>query len=226
MPELKLHHVHPWDVTPEEAVRIQEQLAALVREEPLQHPVRSVGGIDVSMRGDHARAAVVVLRMPECTVVEWATYEDQVAFPYIPGLLSFREVPVIIPALERLSALPDLLMTDSQGRAHPRRLGLASHLGVLLEWPTVGVAKSRLTGYYRMPGPEKGSWTYLKDGDEIIGAVVRTRTGVKPVFVSVGHRIMLQEAIELTLQTTTRYRLPEPTRLAHHLSKRGYLPRH
>jgi len=216
--------LHPWKVSPAEAIQIQQTLAHRVREEPLSTSVETIGGVDVSISGDTATAAVVVLSFPALEVLDYQLHHASVPFPYIPGLLSFREVPVICPALERLQVIPDVLMTDSQGKAHPRRFGLAAHLGILLDWPTFGVAKSRLIGSYQMPEVEKGNWTYLYDGEEIIGAVVRTRTGVKPVFVSVGHRITLPEAVSLTLHTTTRYRLPEPVRLAHHLSKRGRFP--
>lgn len=216
----ELHHEHVWDVSPKEAVAIQQKLASLVREEPLPERVETVAGLDVSIRGDLVQAAVTVLRLPELEVVDEAVWRDEVRFPYVPGLLSFREMPAILPALERLRERPDVFMTDSQGRAHPRRFGLACHLGVLLDWPTLGVAKSRLTGRYEEPDEEKGARAPLRHKGETIGTVVRTRTGVKPVYVSVGHRITLGEAVDLTLACTSRYKLPEPTRLAHHLSRR------
>ena len=143
-------------------------------------------------------------------------------FPYISGLLSFREMPAILPALEQLAVVPDVFMTDSQGLAHPRRFGLACHLGIVLERPAFGVAKTRLTGEYDEPALYKQAKSPLyasKNRIEVLGSVVRTRPRVKPVFVSIGHRITLDEAVALTLQSTTRYRLPEPTRLAHRLSK-------
>ncbi len=219
--KLRLHHAHPWNVSPQEAMAIQERLARLVREEPLPGPVTRVAGIDMSVRGDRVQAAVVVLDFPSLQVVEEAVWQGDVPFPYIPGLLSFREAPPVLRALERLSAMPDLLMTDSQGRAHPRRLGLASHLGVLLDAPTIGVAKSRLVGSHPPLPDEKGAWVPLTDRGEVVGAVVRTRAGVKPVYVSVGHRITLAQAVEYTLACTTRYKLPEPTRLAHRLSRQS-----
>jgi len=217
---LTLHHAHPWAVTPEEAVAIQRELAPLVREEPLPAPPQSIAGVDMSVRGDQVQAAVVLLAYPALTLMEEAVWQGVVEFPYVPGLLSFREVPAVLRSLEQLSIMPDLIMCDAQGRAHPRRLGLASHLGVLLDWPTVGVAKSLLTGSHRTLGPTKGEQAPLHAGQETIGAVVRSRDGVKPLYVSVGHRITLAEAIELTLACTTRYRLPEPTRQAHLLSKK------
>lgn len=217
---LTIHHPHAWAVTPEEAVALQRQLAPLVREEPLSAPPQTIAGVDMSVRGDQVQAAVVLLSCPALAVIDQAIWQGQVEFPYVPGLLSFREVPAVLRALEQLSMMPDLIMCDAQGRAHPRRFGLASHLGVLLDWPTVGVAKSLLTGSYRELGPTKGEHVPLRAGKETIGAVVRSRTDVNPLYASVGHRITLTEAIAITLACTTRYRLPEPTRQAHLLSKK------
>ncbi len=216
---MELHIQHRWDVSPEEAQQIQRDLAARVHIEPLSTQPRTIGGIDVSFpQRDVARAAVVIVRFPELTPIAQATAERPVSFPYIPGLLSFRETPAVLDALDQLSTLPDLLMCDAQGLAHPRRLGLAAHLGVLLDHPTIGCAKSRLIGRHEEPPPERGAYTWLYDGQEIIGAAVRTRDGVKPVYVSVGHRIDLPGAIQMTLACCTRYRLPEPTRLAHQVA--------
>ncbi|RMH58785.1 MAG: endonuclease V [Bacteroidetes bacterium] len=219
---LTLHHAHPWDLTPREAIALQRDLAPLVRETPLPHPVRTIAGIDVSIRGDRAQAAIAVLRLPDLHLVDEVLWRAEVPFPYVPGLLSFREIPVILPALERLHVRPDVLMTDSQGRAHPRRFGLACHLGVLLDWPTLGVAKTRLTGRHGPLGPEKGARTPLlaPDADETLGMVLRTRANVHPVYVSVGHRMTLADAVELTLACAPRYKIPEPTRQAHRLSRR------
>ncbi|RIK58750.1 MAG: deoxyribonuclease V [Chloroflexi bacterium] len=220
-----LHHAHGWAVTPTEAVAIQRQLAGLVVETPLRHAPQRVAGVDMSVRDDRVRAAVVVLDVPGLQVIDHATWEGPVQFPYVPGLLSFREVPAVLAALDQLTQWPDLIVADAQGRAHPRRLGLACHLGVLLDLPTVGVAKSRLTGHADDPADEQGSATPLVDRGEQVGVVLRTRAGVRPVYVSVGNRITLEEAVAWVLRLTTRYRLPEPTRLAHHLSKFGELPR-
>ena len=222
---LTLHHSHPWQVSPAEAIAIQRELAGLVVETPLPSAPRLVAGVDMSVRGDQVRAAVVVLDADDLHVVDRATWEGPVQFPYVPGLLSFREVPAVLAALEQVDRFPDLILTDSQGRAHPRRLGLASHLGVLLELPTVGVAKSRLTGRADDPPAAQGSFTPLMDRGEQVGVVLRTREAVRPVYVSVGNRITLDESVAWVLRLTTRYRLPEPTRLAHHLSKSGALPR-
>jgi deoxyribonuclease V len=220
---MRLHHEHPWDVTPREAIAIQRDLAEHVRFEPLPPDLGTVAGVDVSVRGDRVRTAIVVLRLDDLEPVDAVTWEGPVAFPYVPGLLSFREMPAVLPALDRLSVAPDVFMLDAQGYAHPRRFGLACHLGVLLDKPAVGVAKTRLVGRHDEPGAEKGEIAPLTDGGETIGAVVRTRTNVNPVFVSVGHRASLRTAVDLALRCATRYKLPMPTHLAHRLSKHGAL---
>ena len=224
-----IHHAHSWNVSPREAVAIQRELAGKVRQTPLPRPVETIAGIDVSIRGDPgagpgqalAQAAIVVLRFPSLEVVDRAVWRSEVPFPYVPGLLSFREMPVILPALERLSGRPDVLVTDSQGFAHPRRFGLACHLGVLLDRPAFGIAKSLFVGTFEAPAPEKGSRAALVDKKtgEVLGTVLRTRTNVKPVYVSVGHRITLEEAVALALACAPRYKIPEPTRQAHLLSR-------
>lgn len=189
----------------------------------LERPVRTVAGLDVSVRGDRVQAAGAVVDLEEAAVVDSAIWRGPVAFPYVPGLLSFREMPALIPLIERLDVRPDAFMSDAHGRAHPRRFGLACHLGVYFDVPVVGVAKSRLVGHFQEPGVQKGAHAWMYDeesGEEIIGAVVRTRTEVNPVFVSVGHRMTLEQAITLTLRATTRYKIPAPTRRAHLLSRR------
>jgi deoxyribonuclease V len=183
-----------------------------------------IAGIDVSIKDEQARAAVVLLTYPDLGPFQSAVADVPVSFPYVPGLLAFREGPAVLAALERLTAQPDVLMFDAQGLAHPRRMGLATHLGVLLDMPSVGCAKSLLCGDYEQPAEQRGSWTPLYDGDEVIGAVVRTRDEVQPVFVSVGHRIDLETAIALVLNCATRYRLPEPTRWAHQVAGGQPLP--
>lgn len=212
---VQLHQAHAWDIAPEAARQHQQHLAGLVREEPLARPVRTIAGLDMSVRGDRVQAAAVVVRLPDLAVIDVALWQGPVTFPYVPGLLSFREVPPLLKALERLSVVPDVLMADGQGRAHPRRFGLACHLGVLLDCPSLGVAKSLLVGTFAPPDPERGSHTPLVHRHEVVGAVLRTRAGVQPVYVSVGHRITLDEAVALTQACTGRYRLPEPTRQAH-----------
>jgi len=209
---------HSWDLTPREAIALQGELAQRINLGDEHGPFGMVGGIDVGIKGSLARAAVVVLTLPSLEIVEQVFSERPVAFPYVPGLLSFREAPVILDALARLRCVPDVLMFDGQGRAHPRRMGLATHVGVLLDHPAIGCAKSRLCGSHEEPGPDRGSRTWLRDGEEIIGAVVRTRTRVKPLFVSVGHRVSLGTAIDTVLRCGSGYRLPEPTRRAHRLA--------
>ncbi len=217
---MQIRPVPPWPNTPEEAIAQQELLARRVvaQGEPLQ--VRWVAGIDVSVHEEQARAAVAVLRYPELTVETWTVSTAPVTFPYIPGLLAYRELPVILNALECLHAEPDVFLCDAQGIAHPRRLGLASHLGVLLDRPTIGCAKSRLFGTPAGPLPERqGSHVPLLAPDgQVIGAAVRTRTGVQPVYVSVGHRVDLDWAIHFVLSCCKGTRLPEPTRQAHRLA--------
>lgn len=208
-----------FDVTPKEAVTIQRNLAARARIEPLAIRPATIGGVDVSIRQGWAQAAVVVLDANSLTLQEQAVWREPVGFPYISGLLSFREIPPLLRALDQLTALPDLIICDGQGIAHPRRLGLASHLGVVLDLPTIGAAKSRLIGEAEEPALEAGSTSLLRHKDEIIGALLRSRTGVKPLYISPGHRVTLDDALTIVQSCVTRYRMPEPTRLAHHLSR-------
>lgn len=223
-------HDHPWDVSVQTARDIQDRLAPKVAscslQQTLDAPVQTVAGIDVSIRGDRAKAAVSVLALPDLNVVGEAVHECEVPFPYVPGYLSFREMPSILPALDRLlqrtGRLPDVLVTDSQGYAHPRRFGLACHLGVVLDRPAFGVAKSILTG--TLSGDlslEKGSSVPLVDDGEQVGVALRTRSNVNPVYVSIGHRLTLDEAVDLTLRCSPRYKIPETTRHAHRLSQMG-----
>ncbi len=209
---------HPWDVSPQEAVTIQEDLASHIDTSDALEDCQSVAGVDVGLGEETAQAAVVVLTLPDLEIVERVRAERPLTFPYIPGLLTFREAPAILDALARLEREPDVLIFDGQGYAHPRRMGLATHVGVLLDHPTVGCAKSRLCGTHEDPGPRRGQYTWLRDSKEIIGAVVRTRTNVNPVFVSIGHRISLQHAVDLVLRCGGGYKLPEPTRWAHRVA--------
>ena len=211
-------HGHPWNVSPQEAVALQNRLAGQVVRENRLGPVSTVAGIDVSLRNDMARAAVVVLKFPGLEPIDHAVATRRVTFPYVPGLLSFREGPVILEAFADLKKKPDLLIFDGQGIAHPRRLGIASHIGLLTNFPAIGCAKSRLCGQYNEPNLEQGSCAPLIDHGEVIGSVVRTRRGVRPVYVSVGHRIDLSTSIKYVLACCRRYRLPETTRQAHHLA--------
>jgi deoxyribonuclease V len=214
------HLRHKWDVTPAEARLIQERLRHEVIAEDDLGPVRLVAGVDVGFEegGIVTRAAVAVLTLIDLQLVESAVARRPTLFPYIPGYLSFREVPAILEALAQLSTLPDLLLCDGQGLAHPRRLGLACHLGVLSGLPAIGVAKTRLIGRHEPVGVEKGSRQPLWHRGEIVGMVLRTRTAVQPVYVSVGHRVGLETAVRYTLQCTSQYRLPETTRQAHRLA--------
>ena len=183
-------------------------------------PVRRVAGVDVGFEAHGAvtRAAVAVLRYPELDVLETAIARRPTTFPYIPGLLSFRELPAVLAALEPLREPPDLLLCDGQGIAHPRRFGIASHLGLLVDIPAIGVAKTRLCGTHEEPPNQRGAWTPLRGEGEIIGAVLRTRPGVKPLYISPGHRISLETALVYVMRCCTRYRLPETTRHAHRLA--------
>ena len=221
---VRLQHDHPWDVTPSEGIAIQRQLAQYAIDENHVGDARTVGGVDVSVKGQEARAAIVVLGYPDLSPQDMAIAQLSLRMPYVPGLLSFREAPAILDALDRLEHLPDVLIVDGQGWAHPRRMGLATHLGVLLDHPTIGCAKSRLCGHHQDPGHQRGDWAPLCDGEEVIGAVVRTRSNVKPVFVSVGHKIDLKAAIAYVLGCCTRYKLPETTRWAHRVAGGQAIP--
>jgi deoxyribonuclease V len=209
---------HSWNMSPQDARRLQMKLAARVIRENRLETVKTVAGIDVGMKGDMACAAVVVLNFPKLDVAAQSTAVRRITCPYIPGLLSFREGPVILDALDRLDRKPDLLIFDGQGIAHPCRLGIASHIGLLSDFPSIGCAKSRLCGQYQEPDVERGSHLPLMDHDETIGAIVRTRTGVKPVFVSIGHRVDLKTSVDYVLGCCKGYRLPETTRKAHRLA--------
>lgn len=209
------------DLSPKEAVQVQRRLASQVVIAPLSRPPTTVAGIDVAIRGRTAKAAVVALSYPDLDVLEQEVAELPVAFPYVPGLLAFREIPVVLEALRQLKITPDVLMCDGQGLAHPRRMGLATHLGLVLDWPTIGCAKSRLVGTHGPVAAERGAWQPLEDQGETIGAAVRTRPGVKPVYVSPGHKADLATTISIVLVCAPRYRIPEPTRLAHTLASIG-----
>lgn len=222
---MMLKALHSWDLTPAQAIAFQKELAGDVIISGEVSSVRLIGGADISVpRGSRtARAAIVVLSYPELEVVEVETGVMELAFPYIPGLLSFREAPVILDLYHKLSHKPDLLIVDGQGIAHPRRLGIASHLGLWLDRPTIGCAKSRLCGEHVEVGLEAGSQAQLIDRGEVIGTVLRTRAGSKPLYISTGHRVSLEEAVRWVLTCTRGYRLPEPSRLAH-LAAGGNLP--
>lgn len=212
--------LHPWNLTPAEARALQLTLQPQIIRVDRFKPPRRVAGVDVGFeaQGTVTRAAVVVLNFPKLDLVEQAIARQPTQFPYVPGLLSFREIPAILEALQQLRQPPDMLLCDGQGLAHPRRFGLACHLGLLTDLPSIGVAKSRLIGRYDELPEAKGAWVPLRDKGEIIGAVLRTRNRVKPLYISIGHKISLASAIHYVLACTTRYRLPETTRGAHNLA--------
>lgn len=217
---MQLYHQHPWDLTPKEAISLQQQLREFVRTEDDYGAIDTVAGVDVGFEQKNTitRAAVAVLSFPSLEPLTSVIARQPTRFPYVPGLLSFREIPAVLEALQQLDELPDLLLCDGQGIAHPRRMGIASHLGLLIDRPTIGVGKSRLIGSYEEPGQEKGQWSPLIDKGEEIGCVLRSRSGVKPLYISPGHRVSLTAAREWVMQCLTRYRLPETTRWAHRLA--------
>lgn len=216
---MKIRDDEVWNLSPSEAIARQRALAAHIVRDGDPEPVRLIAGVDVAVGSRSGkrpgRGAVVILSYPDLKPVEQATVERDVSFPYIPGLLSFREIPVLLPAFAKLRSRPDLLIVDGQGMAHPRRIGIASHLGLLLDLPSIGCAKSRLTGVAERLNEEQGSIAWLADRTEIVGAAVRTRANIKPVYVSIGHKISLDAAIRWVLLLVRGFRLPEPTRLAH-----------
>ncbi|WP_084958032.1 deoxyribonuclease V [Thermoactinospora rubra] len=213
--------MHPWPTTVEEAEELQRRLRPLVR---LDGPdsFATVAGLDVHYRGDdELSAAVVVLDSRSLKVVDQALVHGEAAFPYVPGLFAFREVPALLEALERLSRPPELLVCDGHGLAHPRRFGLACHLGVVTGLPAIGVGKTAFVGEYEDPAPARGSWTPIRLEGEVVGRVLRTQWSVRPVFVSPGHRVSLDVACDQVLRLAPNYRLPEPIRLADHLARYG-----
>lgn len=211
---------HRFDVSPKEAVKLQQELRQKVRLSPHTDEIHYIGGCDVSMNrfAKEGFAGFITLSNILEPVAE-SVVKDTIPFPYVPGLLSFREIPMLLKAWEGLSIKPDVLVVDGIGIAHPRRFGIASHLGVLLDMPTIGCAKSVLVGTYEEPSNEPGAYTNLVDPktDEVIGAALRTKRNVKPVFISPGHRITLSQSIALIQSCVRSHRLPEPTRLAHNL---------
>lgn len=217
---MKIHQRHEWPLTIEEAIAIQTQLQPEVITEDQLTNIQYIAGVDMGFEeeGTISKAAVAVLSFPDLQLQEQAIARRPTTFPYVPGFLSFREVPAVLDALEKLSTTPDLILCDGQGIAHPRRFGIACHLGVLIDIPTIGVAKSWLIGEHEELPQEKGSWQPLHHRGEIIGAVVRSRTAVKPIYVSSGHKISLPTAIDYVLRCTTKYRLPETTRLSDQLA--------
>lgn len=217
---MKIQPRHEWALTVEAATTIQQQLRSEVVTTDQLDPIQYVAGVDVGFEeaGTVTRAAVVVLSFPDLQRQEQTIARRPTQFPYVPGFLSFREAPAVLDALEQIKLTPDLILCDGHGIAHPRRFGIACHLGVLTNLPTLGVGKSILVGTHAELADDRGAWQPLHHKNEVIGAALRTRVGVKPVYISSGHRISLQTAIDYVLRCTTRYRLPEPTRLADKLA--------
>jgi deoxyribonuclease V len=214
---MKIKPLHNWNLSPREAIELQKQLAfEVIQADEFEEPIKTVAGIDLGYdaKNDTSRAAVVVLKFPELELIESAEALLPIQFPYVPGLLSFRETPVAIKALEKLKVAPDLILCDGQGLAHPRRFGIACHIGLIADVPTIGVAKSILVGKFENLGEQRGSVAPLIHKNQQIGAALRTKDKTQPVYVSVGHRISLETAVRYVLQCAPKYRLPETTRLA------------
>ncbi len=213
---------HPWNLSPQEAIKLQEELRKRVVLKKGFSKIKRIAGADISFskKSNNAYAAVIVFSFPELKILEEEYAIGDLSFPYIPGLLTFREGPLLLEAFKKVRSEPDVIIFDGQGIAHPKRLGLATHMGILLDKPTIGCAKSRLIGIYEEPEKKRGAYSLLKDGDEIIGAVLRTREDVSPVFISPGHKIDLKSSIEMVSKCLRGHRLPEPTRQAHLLVNR------
>jgi deoxyribonuclease V len=216
---------HSWAISEAEAIDLQQQLALLVDPTDRFTSIKTVAGVDVAYdkHSNKLVAAAVVLDAVTLAILDSATAEDVERFPYIPGLFSFRELPPIILTLQKLKIAPDLIVCDGQGLAHPRRFGLACHLGVLFDVPTIGCGKTRLVGEAQEPGCNRGDFSPLIDRGETVGQLLRTQTGIKPVYVSVGHRVLLSTASEWVLKLSTKYRLPETTRASDHTVKQAML---
>lgn len=212
---MKMAKVHSWNVTPKEAIAIQYELRDKIKAFDNFESLKTIAGVDVGFIKEKnlSCAALVIFSYPDMRILDVKTCSEPISFPYIPTLLAFREVPVVLSCFEKLENTPDMLILDGQGYAHPRRMGLASHVGVLLDIPTIGCAKSRLIGEFNMPEKKKGSYSYLYDKGEIIGAVLRTKDNISPVFVSIGHKVSLDTSIKLVLEMAVT-RIPEPTKIA------------
>ncbi|MBM4462339.1 MAG: deoxyribonuclease V [Chloroflexi bacterium] len=214
---MQVLELHSWKVTSTEAKAIQTRLAGMVSQDRSVTPPKLVAGVDVSKESldGVATGAVVVMSYPQLNLVETRVVRQKVTFPYVPGILSFREAPVILAACQQLTTVPDVILVDGQGIAHPRRLGIASHLGLLLNTPSIGCAKSILCGKHGLLEKDTGSFAEMKDGAEVVGVALRTKAGVRPVYISVGHKVDLPTAISVVMNCCRGYRLPEPMRLAH-----------
>lgn len=214
---MNIPHRHDWNVTPQQAIALQKELAQeVIATQPIDlDNIHLVAGVDVSVKDDISQAAVVILTYPALQVIETVLSQMPTPFPYIPGLLTFREGPVLENAFQKLQNVPDVFIFDGMGTIHPRRIGIASHMGLWLGKPTVGCGKTHFLGHYDEPAQERGAYSPITDRNEVIGVVLRTRVGVKPVYISPGHLADLPTAIELVMRCTPKYRLPEPIRQAH-----------
>ncbi len=212
---LKYLNLHSWEVNPQEAIKIQKDLKSNISLKKSFSKINKIAGADVSYYQNKMIAGVVIFEFPNLKIVERQSFISTVNFPYIPGLLTFREGPSLLAAFKKIKNDPDIILFDGQGIAHPRRMGIATHLGLFLDKPTIGCAKSKLSGKYTSVGEEKGDYTLLKEGKEVLGAVLRTRRKVKPIFISPGYKIDLSDSIEITLKCIVKYRLPVPVREAH-----------
>lgn len=212
---MKYLNLHSWEVSPQEAIKIQKDLKSKISLKKSFSKIDKIAGADVSYYQNKMIAGVIIFEFPNLKIIERQSFVSSINFPYIPGLLTFREGPSLLAAFKKIKNEPDIILFDGQGIAHPRRMGIATHLGLFLGKPAIGCAKSRLSGKYTSVGEEKGDCTLLKDGKEILGAVLRTRKRVKPIFVSPGHKIDLSNSIEIILKCMVKYRLPLPVREAH-----------
>ncbi len=213
---MRVKPIHPWDISKDDAIPLQKRLAQQTQLIPLKKKPKIVAGTDISFQDDIAYAGAVLFKLPNLDPIDSFIYEGTVSFPYVPGLLSFREAPVLLELFKLVKPTPDLVFIDGHGLAHPRKFGLACHIGLFLQKPTIGCGKSRLYGSFEEPPAAKGSHTkLLNPSEEPIGAAIRTRERCKPIFVSPGHLIDLDDSITWTLKCVTKYRVPEPTRIAH-----------
>ena len=220
---MKIKKIHSWKTSAKEAIRIQNRLSKKIKRSKVSGPVKVIGGCDASFSKDEDKvlAAVVILSFPALEVLEVVTAIRKANFPYVPGLLTFREGPALLDCFKKIKIKPRVLFFDGQGIAHPRHMGIATHMGILLDLPTIGCAKSKLFGTYKEPAPKRGSFSIIKGKDnEILGAALRTKDDVRPVFVSLGHKMNLKDAIKLTLKVARKYRIPEPLRQAHQSANR------